>query len=67
LSPRKRYSFFIDPELEAGLKELKAKHGTPEAEAIRRAIAEYLVRKGIAIEGSSAKSPRRRASTRQRS
>jgi hypothetical protein len=67
LSPRKRYSFFIDAELEAGLKELKSKHGTPEAEAIRRAIAEYLAKHGIAVERSSTKAPRQRASTRQRS
>ena len=38
---------FIPEELLAGLKALKAEHGTPEAESIRRAIAAYLADKGI--------------------
>jgi hypothetical protein len=47
MSPRVRYSFFIDPELAEGLKRLKAKTGIPESEAVRRAIAGYLVREGL--------------------
>jgi Ribbon-helix-helix protein, copG family len=34
-------------DLKAGLEALKARDGIAESEAIRRAVAEYLVRKGI--------------------
>jgi len=47
VTPRKRYTFFIDPALDEGLKALKQRDGTPESEAIRRAIAEYLERRGV--------------------
>jgi len=43
----RRVAVFIPEELIAGLKALKAEYGTPEAESIRRAIASYLVEKGI--------------------
>jgi hypothetical protein len=43
----RRLSFFIAPDLDAGLKALKAEHGTPEAESIRRALAAYLKEKGV--------------------
>ena len=43
----RRVAVFIPEELLAGLKALKAEHGTPEAESIRRAIAAYLTEKGI--------------------
>ncbi len=62
MTPRKRYSFFIDDELEAGLKALKRRDGMPEAEAIRRAVAEFLKRKGIKTQ----KAGRKRAITRPR-
>jgi len=63
MSSRKRTSVFLDPELLDGLKALKARDGTPEAEAIRRAIAEYLERRGV----TGRKADRKRASTRKRS
>ena len=63
MSPKKRYTFFIDDELDAGLKSLKERDGIAEAEAIRRAIGEFLKRKGIGTK----KAPRKRASTRNRS
>ena len=58
---RKRTSVFLDPELLEGLKALKARDGMPEAEAIRRAIADYLDRRGVNI-----KAGRKRAVTRSR-
>jgi hypothetical protein len=54
------YTFYIDPELAAGLKTLKEHTGAPEAESIRRALAEYLRKRGVV------KADRKRASTRQR-
>ena len=62
MTPRKPYSFFIDEELDAGLKALKKRDGTPEAEALRRALAEFLKRKGIKTQ----KAGRKRAVTRKR-
>jgi len=56
--PRKLYNFYIEPELAAGLKTIKARDGVPEAESIRRALAEYLTKKG------AMKSTRRQASKR---
>jgi predicted DNA-binding protein len=58
MSPRKRTSVFLDPELMMGLKALKARDGMPEAEAIRRAIAEFLATRGIAaVEKAERKRP----------
>ena len=45
--PMRRLSFFVSPELDAGLKALKAEHGTPEAVTIRRALEGYLQEKGV--------------------
>jgi predicted transcriptional regulator len=63
MSPRRRVSFFLDDDLEAGLEALKRKVGIPKAEAIRRAIAEYLERQGV---GTDSKPERKRAATRKR-
>ena len=52
MTPRKRYTFFIDRALDEGLKTLKQRDGTPESEAIRRAIADYLERRGVAVTTS---------------
>lgn len=49
MTPRRRTSFFVDEELAVGLKALKARDGVPESEAIRRAIGEYLDKRGIAV------------------
>jgi len=54
MSPRTRYTFFIDPDLLAGLKALKARDGISESEAVRRAIAAFLAVKGIEAEGNAA-------------
>ena len=63
MGTRTRLSFFIDPELAAGLKLLKAETGISESEAIRRAIAGYLLRAGIQAPTKAAS---RRAGTRRK-
>ena len=63
MSPRTRYTFFIDPDLLAGLKALKARDGMPESETVRRAIAAFLATKKIGPEGKAAS---RRADTRRK-
>ena len=42
----RRLAFWIPGHLADGLKALKAEHGTPEAETIRRALDAYLSEKG---------------------
>ena len=44
---KKQYGFLISEELANGLKALKERDGVPEGETIRRALAEYLARKGV--------------------
>ena len=60
---KRRYSFFISDDLNAGLKLLKERDGVPEAESIRRAVGEYLTKKGIA---SAKKAERLRVAPRKR-
>jgi hypothetical protein len=62
VSPRTRTSLFLDEGLKAGLHALKEREGIPEAEAVRRAVAEYLRKRGIAIDESAS----RRAVTRRK-
>lgn len=61
MSRRKRISVYIDPEHVERLKALKARDGMPEAEAVRRALTEFLDRREIGT-----KSARQRAATRRR-
>ena len=61
MTARKLYNFYIDPELADGLKALKERTGAPEAESIRRALAEYLRKHGVI------KTKRKRVSPRSRS
>ncbi len=65
MSPRKRTGLFMDEHLKAGLRALKERDGIPEAEAVRRAVAEFLKGKGIELEDGTKPAPRR-ASTRRK-
>ena len=56
----RRVAVFIPEELLAGLKTLKAEHGVPESESIRRAIAAYLTEKGVAVKSPSKARDRKR-------
>lgn len=62
MTPRKRYSFWIDDEQADGLKVVKERDGVLESEQIRRAINEWLEKKGV-----RKKTKRPRAATRKRS
>jgi hypothetical protein len=61
MAPRKLYSFWIDPDLLAGLKTLKERVGVNESETVRRALRAWLEQ-----HGAVAKSGRKRAVTRRR-
>lgn len=60
MSPKKLYSFAIDPDLATALKRVKVRDGIGESEQIRRALREWLERRG------DIKSDRKRAVTRKR-
>jgi hypothetical protein len=49
----KRVSLFLRNDLRDGLAVLKRRHGTPEAESIRRAIEAYLRANNAVLRGAS--------------
>ena len=61
MTPRQRYGFWIDEEQRAGLQAVKARDGVLESEQIRRAIDDWLVKKGVK------KTERKRPASRKRS
>lgn len=60
MTPRKRYSFWINDVQAEGLKAVKASEDISESEQIRQALNEWLKKKGVT------KSARKRAVTRKR-
>jgi hypothetical protein len=44
------YSLYLTDALREGLKTLKARDGISEAEAIRRAVGEFLKHRGVAVK-----------------
>jgi hypothetical protein len=60
MSPRKRYSFWINDTQAAGLKLVKESEDISESEQIRQALNEWLKKRG------ALKTDRKRASTRKR-
>ena len=60
MTPRKKYSFWIDDEQAEGLKAVKERDGVLESEQIRRAINDWLAKKGVKKTG------RKRVATRKR-
>jgi hypothetical protein len=59
MTPRNRYTFFIDDEQRAALTKVKERDGISESEQIRRGIAMWLKSKGF-------KATSRRAETRRK-
>jgi hypothetical protein len=64
MSPKKYYSFMIDPEMVDALKLVKKRDGVSESEQIRRGIEMWLKSKGLTLKK---KAERKRAGTRKRS
>lgn len=56
MTPKRLYNFWIDPDLDDGLKAVKAQDGIPESEQIRRALREWLEKRGV-ITRARAMSP----------
>jgi hypothetical protein len=47
LTPKKLYTFAIDPDLAEALKKVKTKDGIGESEQIRRALRARFQRRGV--------------------
>jgi hypothetical protein len=47
MTPRRKYSFYIDDDQADGLKAVKERDGVLESEQIRRAINRWLEEKGV--------------------
>ena len=47
---RKMHSFYLDPELSAGLKTVKDRDGVSESEQVRRAVRFWLNSKGVKVK-----------------
>lgn len=60
MTPRSRYTFFIDEDQRAALAAIKDRDGISESEQIRRAIKAWVEQKGVL------KADRKRATTRKR-
>jgi hypothetical protein len=60
VTPRSRYTFFIDEEQRAALTAIKDRDGISESEQIRRAIKAWIEQKGVQ------KATSRRAQTRRK-
>jgi hypothetical protein len=60
---RTRYTFFINAEQRAGLQTIKERDGISESEQIRRAIDEWLAKRGGAAKAATTRrQPARRRS-----
>lgn len=60
MSARKKYSFWIDEQQAEGLKFVKERDGVLESEQIRRAIDDWLHKKGAIKAERKRESPRKR-------
>jgi hypothetical protein len=60
MTPRARYTFYIDDEQRAELTAIKERDGISESEQIRRAVQEWIAKRGVSV-----KSQGKRAVTRK--
>lgn len=61
MTPKRLYSFMLDPELNAALKKAKQHGELSEAGIIRQALRDWFIKHGVTV-----KAPTRRAGTRRR-
>jgi hypothetical protein len=54
MTARRRAGLYIDEALLNGLEQLKARDGIPISESTRRALADYLQKRGIRVRVSAA-------------
>ena len=61
-TPKKLTNFRIDSELLEAMEGIRQRDGVPVSEQVRRAIQDWLKKRGVSVEAD-----RKRASTRKRS
>ena len=61
MAHRRVHTFYLEPELSAGLKTIKDRDGISESEQVRRAVRSWLDAKGLRL-----KSAARKGGTRKR-
>ena len=49
------HSFYLEPELAAGLKTVKERDGISESEQVRRAVRLWLESKGLTVKPTTAR------------
>jgi hypothetical protein len=52
---RRMHSFYLEPELSAGLKAIKDRDGISESEQVRRAVRLWLESKGLRLKPAARK------------
>ncbi len=57
MTPRRKVPFYtkLDPDLKAALRKFKDDVGVPEAQAIDRALRQWLGERGVTVTGRSGK------------
>jgi hypothetical protein len=63
MAPRRLYNFLIDADLAAALKQVKEDTGIPESEQVRRAIREWMERRGMIAKTNRKRGPARNRAT----
>ena len=61
MTPRKKYSFYIEDEQAESLKAIKQRDGVLESEQIRRALNDWIEKKGVTKAAPRRVQPRRKA------
>jgi hypothetical protein len=52
MTPRKKYSFYIEDEQAEALKAIKERDGVLESEQIRRALNDWIEKKGVTTKAT---------------
>ena len=52
---RSVHTFYLEPELSAGLKTIKDRDGISESEQVRRALRSWLESKGLRLKAAARK------------
>jgi hypothetical protein len=60
MTPKRRYTFWINEAEAEGLKQVKADEGIAESEQIRQAIRDWLKKKGLDLKAASRRPQTRR-------
>ena len=55
MSYRSVHTFYLEPELSAGLKTIKDRDGISESEQVRRALRSWLESKGLRLKAAARK------------